>query len=688
MVPPQTAVMGEDRCFDALLASLTLAAPRLRKEEIVALQTALAEACRLHDPSQADEMEKLLAKMRLSSRPDEEQEEEEEAPPPPPPEPMSVGGFVAPSGHFELGVAPSKVSSSHHRHRRVARRLEPSLQNAAAPEEPRPPPKFELGPPPPPRKTKASPRPPPPAMAKQRLQFSGSRAAKENVEPRSAWEVAYDEGKRLYEAGDYTKAAAEFSASLGAAPEKWASRARALANRGACLAALGDVVGAGRDCSEATRCDPTLYKAQNRLGRLALAAGDLEACRAAFKAASLFAGKDNEAVAASAAGLADLRSLEVAMERAEAALARADEVADDDGSLRAACRAELERAARHADHALGLAPRSSRAVLAKARALAKLKRWPDVEQACDAFAAELHREHRNTAAALAFTNFDLALVYVRCLRTREAPDVRRSRADEALAAVADCAALDESIRQACRTRLEVAAKLKRAKDRADSAYSRGHFRAAVAMYRDALCLAADQDHDGLRAALHCNLAAAALVLGRHADADDHCTKALELRPDYLRARLRRARARARAEKYAASLADFDAYLAAAAKAKPADRPAGSDAPDRVAAERRRVDLDLRRRDRRQRCGPDDDEQPSGVPRKSSPSTHYTVLGIAATARPVDVKKAYAKLALRYHPDRNDDPNATSAMARINEAYECLKDAALRAECVPNHTRPN
>ena len=46
-----------------------------------------------------------------------------------------------------------------------------------------------------------------------------------------------------------------------------------------------------------------------------------------------------------------------------------------------------------------------------------------------------------------------------------------------------------------------------------------------------------------------------------------------------------------------------------------------------------------------------------------------MLGVGRDARPAAIKKAYAKLALRFHPDRCTSPGATAAMARINEAYE-------------------
>jgi hypothetical protein len=48
--------------------------------------------------------------------------------------------------------------------------------------------------------------------------------------------------------------------------------------------------------------------------------------------------------------------------------------------------------------------------------------------------------------------------------------------------------------------------------------------------------------------------------------------------------------------------------------------------------------------------------------------YYAILGIAADADVVTIKKAYRLLARQYHPDLNPDPGATEKMQQINEAY--------------------
>ena len=58
--------------------------------------------------------------------------------------------------------------------------------------------------------------------------------------------------------------------------------------------------------------------------------------------------------------------------------------------------------------------------------------------------------------------------------------------------------------------------------------------------------------------------------------------------------------------------------------------------------------------------------------------YYEVLGVEKGADEQDVRKAYRKLAMQYHPDRNpDDPGAEDKFKEATEAYEVLKDPKKR-----------
>jgi curved DNA-binding protein len=59
--------------------------------------------------------------------------------------------------------------------------------------------------------------------------------------------------------------------------------------------------------------------------------------------------------------------------------------------------------------------------------------------------------------------------------------------------------------------------------------------------------------------------------------------------------------------------------------------------------------------------------------------YYKILGVQKDANADEIKKAYRKLALKYHPDRNkDDKNAEEKFKEINEAYQVLGDKEKRA----------
>lgn len=54
--------------------------------------------------------------------------------------------------------------------------------------------------------------------------------------------------------------------------------------------------------------------------------------------------------------------------------------------------------------------------------------------------------------------------------------------------------------------------------------------------------------------------------------------------------------------------------------------------------------------------------------------YYSSLGVPKTASEAEIKKAYKKLAMQYHPDRNKgDKKAEGKFKEINEAYQVLGD---------------
>ncbi len=58
--------------------------------------------------------------------------------------------------------------------------------------------------------------------------------------------------------------------------------------------------------------------------------------------------------------------------------------------------------------------------------------------------------------------------------------------------------------------------------------------------------------------------------------------------------------------------------------------------------------------------------------------YYKVLGVSKTASQDEIKKAYRRLARKYHPDVSKEPNAEKKFKEVGEAYEVLKDEEKRA----------
>jgi DnaJ-class molecular chaperone len=59
------------------------------------------------------------------------------------------------------------------------------------------------------------------------------------------------------------------------------------------------------------------------------------------------------------------------------------------------------------------------------------------------------------------------------------------------------------------------------------------------------------------------------------------------------------------------------------------------------------------------------------------SDYYQILGVSKNATEAEIKRAYRKLALQYHPDRNKGKEAEEKFKEVNKAYEVLSDAQKR-----------
>merc|ERR1739844_858812 len=67
-------------------------------------------------------------------------------------------------------------------------------------------------------------------------------------------------------------------------------------------------------------------------------------------------------------------------------------------------------------------------------------------------------------------------------------------------------------------------------------------------------------------------------------------------------------------------------------------------------------------------------------KQSKEKNYYKILGIPRTADKKTIKSSYRKLALEWHPDKNEDKEKAEKMFQdISEAYEVLSDEELKAK---------
>ena len=65
--------------------------------------------------------------------------------------------------------------------------------------------------------------------------------------------------------------------------------------------------------------------------------------------------------------------------------------------------------------------------------------------------------------------------------------------------------------------------------------------------------------------------------------------------------------------------------------------------------------------------------------KMSTINYYGVLGISEKSSSQDIKKSYKKLALKFHPDKNNNAGSEEKFKKIGEAYAHLKDPVKKAD---------
>lgn len=69
--------------------------------------------------------------------------------------------------------------------------------------------------------------------------------------------------------------------------------------------------------------------------------------------------------------------------------------------------------------------------------------------------------------------------------------------------------------------------------------------------------------------------------------------------------------------------------------------------------------------------------PTGLEMNARGPNYYEKLGVTRASNPLEIKRAYKKLSLQLHPDKNPSPDATDQFDAVKNAYDVLMDLELR-----------
>jgi len=185
------------------------------------------------------------------------------------------------------------------------------------------------------------------------------------------------------------------------------------------------------------------------------------------------------------------------------------------------------------------------------------------------------------------------------------------------------------------------------KEEGNAQFGRGNYAEAVEAYTSALEI--DPENDNFNKALYANRAAALIHLKKYDDALNDCNRALELDPKYHKVLQRRGDVYMQLEEYEKALHDYENFR----RSVPRSQQRG------IREKIHKAQLEQKKAERKD---------------------YYKILGVAKDASDRDIKRAYRKLAVKYHPDRydGDKEEGTKKFKEIGEAYAVLSDSTKRS----------
>ncbi|PQQ10306.1 inactive TPR repeat-containing thioredoxin TTL3 [Prunus yedoensis var. nudiflora] len=323
-------------------------------------------------------------------------------------------------------------------------------------------------------------------------------------------------GNEDYKNGRFAEALALYDAAISIDPNKASYRS----NKSAALTALGQLLEAVFECREAIRIEPQYHRAHHRLATLYFRLGEADKALYHYKHSGPEADQED---------LAKVKSLQALLNKCtEARRLR------DWNTLIKASESVILAGADSAPQIYAL----------QAEALLKLNRHQEADEA-------LSRGPNFEVDAC--SKFFGPIGNANLLATRAQVDMVAGRLDDALEAAQRASRLDSNNREA-----NMVARKARAvtvsRSKGNELFKTARFSEACVAYGEGL------EHDPINSVLLCNRGACRSKLGQLDKAIEDCTAALNVRPSYSKARLRRADCNAKLEKWEASIQDYEILL--------------------------------------------------------------------------------------------------------------------------------